>query len=218
VIGDGAIGARDGSFAEAEFNHPQGMALDGDLLYICRHGEPPHPPGRSEVTDGRNAGRHRSAGTPVQPARYRNQRRSQLSVGSARPRWKPLRRHGRTSSALGRRSEDTSGAALRRQRGARITSMVHSNRRHSHSRAASPPTVSRSSLPIARSAQSVLPLSPGGTVTTIVGKGLFDFGDTDGVGDIVRLQHPLGVAYAGWQTLRRGHLQPQDQSPRYPGA
>jgi len=39
VIGDGAIGAKDGSFAEAEFNHPQGVALHkegaGDTLYIC---------------------------------------------------------------------------------------------------------------------------------------------------------------------------------------
>ena len=30
---------------------------------------------------------------------------------------------------------------------------------------------------------------------TIVGQGLFDFGDVDGVGDDVRLQHALGVAY-----------------------
>jgi hypothetical protein len=38
-------------------------------------------------------------------------------------------------------------------------------------------------------------LPPGRTVSTIVGQGLFDFGDIDGVGDKVRLQHPLGVAY-----------------------
>ena len=31
---------------------------------------------------------------------------------------------------------------------------------------------------------------------TIVGTGLFDFGDIDGSGDEVRLQHPLGVVYA----------------------
>lgn len=36
-----------------------------------------------------------------------------------------------------------------------------------------------------------------GEVTTIVGTGLFDFGDRDGVGDAVRLQHPLGVAVHG---------------------
>jgi thiol-disulfide isomerase/thioredoxin len=36
-------------------------------------------------------------------------------------------------------------------------------------------------------------LGPDGRIETIVGTGLFDFGDVDGVGDEVRLQHPLGV-------------------------
>lgn len=34
-----------------------------------------------------------------------------------------------------------------------------------------------------------------GNVKTIVGTGLFDFGDIDGVGNSVRLQHPLAVAF-----------------------
>jgi hypothetical protein len=34
-----------------------------------------------------------------------------------------------------------------------------------------------------------------GTVHTIVGTGLFDFGDTDGIGDAARMQHPQGVAW-----------------------
>ena len=37
-----------------------------------------------------------------------------------------------------------------------------------------------------------------GTVSTVVGEGLFVFGDVDGEGDVVRLQHPLGItAHAG---------------------
>ncbi len=41
-----------------------------------------------------------------------------------------------------------------------------------------------------------LPLAGnGGSVETIVGKGLFVFGDEDGVGGKVRLQHALGVAF-----------------------
>ena len=35
----------------------------------------------------------------------------------------------------------------------------------------------------------------GGQLKTLVGTGLFDFGDQDGVGEGVLLQHPLGVAY-----------------------
>ena len=34
-----------------------------------------------------------------------------------------------------------------------------------------------------------------GNLSTIVGTGLFEFGDVDGTGDEVRLQHPLGVQY-----------------------
>lgn len=34
IIGSGAIGAADGAFAQAQFDHPQGCALLGDTLYI----------------------------------------------------------------------------------------------------------------------------------------------------------------------------------------
>jgi DNA-binding beta-propeller fold protein YncE len=45
------------------------------------------------------------------------------------------------------------------------------------------------------SAVRALPLDGKGEVKTIVGEGLFEFGDVDGVGDKVRLQHALGVVY-----------------------
>lgn len=35
VIGAGTIGKKDGAFAEAQFDHPQGMTLVGEMLYIC---------------------------------------------------------------------------------------------------------------------------------------------------------------------------------------
>lgn len=37
-------------------------------------------------------------------------------------------------------------------------------------------------------------INPDGNVGTIVGTGLFDFGDVDGTGDAVRMQHQQGVA------------------------
>lgn len=40
-----------------------------------------------------------------------------------------------------------------------------------------------------------VPLSGQGEVQTIVGRGLFDFGDRDGAADEARLQHPLGLAF-----------------------
>ena len=36
-------------------------------------------------------------------------------------------------------------------------------------------------------------VSPMGSVNTLVGEGLFTFGDVDGIGDDVRLQHPIGL-------------------------
>jgi DNA-binding beta-propeller fold protein YncE len=44
------------------------------------------------------------------------------------------------------------------------------------------------------SAIRVIDPRPGGRIRTLVGVGLFDFGDRDGTGTGVRLQHPLGVA------------------------
>jgi len=38
-------------------------------------------------------------------------------------------------------------------------------------------------------------LDPRGRVSTIVGVALFEFGDIDGQGEMVRLQHPLGVSH-----------------------
>ncbi len=40
-----------------------------------------------------------------------------------------------------------------------------------------------------------LPLDGKGNVKTLVGLGLFEFGDIDGIGDEVRIQHALGVAW-----------------------
>jgi len=40
---------------------------------------------------------------------------------------------------------------------------------------------------------------PDGQLETIVGIGLFEFGDVDGTGDEVRLQHPLGIDYLDGQ-------------------
>jgi DNA-binding beta-propeller fold protein YncE len=46
------------------------------------------------------------------------------------------------------------------------------------------------------SAVRAIPLK-GGAVTTLIGKGLFEFGDQDGPVETARLQHPLGLAWHG---------------------
>jgi hypothetical protein len=47
------------------------------------------------------------------------------------------------------------------------------------------------------SAVRAVPLDPSRAVQTVVGLGLFQFGDVDGTGDEVRLQHPLGITGVG---------------------
>src|SRR5207249_833674 len=45
------------------------------------------------------------------------------------------------------------------------------------------------------SAVRAVPLDSEGEVSTIVGEGLFEFGDVDGVGSKARLQHALGIVW-----------------------
>lgn len=45
------------------------------------------------------------------------------------------------------------------------------------------------------SAVRKVPMDGQGRVTTLVGTGLFDFGDEDGIGKEAKLQHPIGVQY-----------------------
>ena len=47
------------------------------------------------------------------------------------------------------------------------------------------------------SAVRAVDVDPSGGARTVVGTGLFDFGDADGEGDVVRLQHQQGIALAG---------------------
>ena len=46
------------------------------------------------------------------------------------------------------------------------------------------------------SAVRKLPLDGSGVVQTLVGTGLFDFGDADGPPDVAQLEHPQGITYA----------------------
>ena len=47
------------------------------------------------------------------------------------------------------------------------------------------------------SAVRKLSLDGGGVVTTLVGTGLFDFGDADGLPGVAQLEHPQGITYTG---------------------
>jgi thiol-disulfide isomerase/thioredoxin len=195
VIGDGAIGAKDGQFAEAEFNHPQGMALDGDTLYICdtenhliRKADLKARTVETLVGTGQQAMRFNVPGVGTNVALNSPWdaviHNEMLYIAMAGPHqlWvvNPKTREAKPYAGSGRENH-TNGplleAALAQPSGITTDgkSLYFADSEVSSIRSAS--------------------LSPNGKVGTIVGKGLFDFGDVDGAGDTVRLQHPLGVAY-----------------------
>lgn len=196
VIGDGGIGARDGSFAEAEFNHPQGVALDGDTLYICdtenhliRRADLKARTVETLVGTGEQARRFNESGVGTSVALNSPWDAlvfgGMLYVAMAGPHqlWVVdlKTREARPYAGSGRENH-TDGpldqAALAQPSGVTTDgqSIFFADSEVSSIRAAS--------------------LPPGNVVSTIVGQGLFDFGDVDGAGDTVRLQHPLGVTFA----------------------
>jgi DNA-binding beta-propeller fold protein YncE len=129
VIGSGKAGLTDGDFERTRFNHPQGMAFDGEMLYVA---------------DTLKSNR-------VAPY-----------AGSGQ--------EGRIDGPLG-------AAALAQPSG--IT--TDGERLY----------FADSEVSAVRSAD----LNPLGRVRTLAGGELFTFGDLDGRGLSVRLQHPLGVVH-----------------------
>lgn len=196
VIGAGAIGNRDGSFVGAEFNHPQGLALDGDTLYICdtenhliRQADLQARTVATLVGTGEQAHHFNQPGIGAEVALNSPWDavivNGILFVAMAGPHqiWaiNPQTREAVPFAGSGR-EDHIDGPLL-------------------HAALAQPSgiTTNGSALFFADSEISSIraaSLLPNGQVSTLVGLGLFDYGDVDGVGEAVRLQHPLGVAYA----------------------
>ena len=196
AIGDGEPGFGDGPADEARFNHPQGLALDAASETLFVADEPNHAIRAIDLASGQvttvaGTGEHgydRMGGGPG----------DEMSLSSpwdlALVGQRPLDRHGRHPPALGARSGDRphrrGGRDRRRvdpRRPAPAGDLRPAERVERQSTASSTsPTPSR-----ARFAVSI----PGDDrVRRLVGRGLFDLGDVDGVAGQARLQHPLGVA------------------------
>ncbi len=196
VIGDGSIGAKDGSFAEAEFNHQQGMALDGDSLYIC---DTENHLIRKADLKARTV--ETLAGTGEQARRY-NVVGAGRDVALNSP-WDALVHDGMLYVAMAGPHQlwvvNLKTREAKPYAGSGRENHVDGKLREAALAQPSGITTDGKSLFFADSEISSIraaTLPPGDQVSTIVGQGLFDFGDIDGRGDVVRLQHPLGVVYA----------------------
>jgi thiol-disulfide isomerase/thioredoxin len=196
VAGSGASGHADGDFATATFNHPQGMTLDGHLLYVAdteNHLIRQLDLSAHTVTTiagtGAQAHQFNLSGTGTQVALNSPWDLecigTQLFIAMAGPHqvWVMDLATGHLEPYAGSGRED----------------IVDAPRLQAAMAQPSGITSDMTRLFVADSETSaVRAISPGpeGMVRTIVGEGLFEFGDQDGTGkENVRLQHPLGIDY-----------------------
>ncbi|MBI4551468.1 MAG: redoxin domain-containing protein [Candidatus Latescibacteria bacterium] len=193
IIGSGATGLDDGSFERAAFTHPQGLALDGNRLYIADTEN--HAIRRADLT-ARTV--ERIAGTGEQ-ARQSNVAGHGTSVALNSP-W-DLVVHKKTLYIAMAGPHQVWALDLETHEAAPYAGTGAEALRDGPLRQASLAqpsglTTDGKKLYFADSEVSAIraaDLNPNGRVETIVGADLFEFGDIDGVGEIVRLQHPLGV-------------------------
>lgn len=202
VVGNGAIGAADGSFEEATFDHPQGMALVGNTLYVADTEN--HLIREVDLNEGRVS---TLAGTGHQ-ARVRAVRGLLKEIALNSP-WALAHLDGTLYIAMAGPHQIWSHKLGSETIGVFSGTGREDIRNGTHTDAAyaqpSGLATDGEYLYVADSEGSAIrkvPLASDGTVTTIVGthdlpqgRSLFEFGDRDGTGDGARLQHPLGVAY-----------------------
>jgi DNA-binding beta-propeller fold protein YncE len=195
VIGQGTAALRDGNFDEAEFNKPQGIVVDGQAVY---------------VTDTENHAIRKIdlalrtvttlAGNGTQAQQY-NIPGVGKSVQLNSP-WDLLVHDGTLYIAMAGPHQvwtlDLKTLEAKPYAGSGREDIVDGSLRNAAFAQPSGITTDGLMLYTADSEVSgvrAVPLQGSGRVQTIVGKGLFDFGDVDGVGADVRLQHPIGILY-----------------------
>jgi thiol-disulfide isomerase/thioredoxin len=196
VIGTGEIGMTDGAFDAATFDHPQGMALDGRTLYVAdteNHALRAIDFDKRTVTTiagtGKQASRIDQLGGQGKQTELNSPwdlvlHDGMLYIAMAGPHqlWKMNPKTGGVVPYAGSGRENIIDGPLDQAALAQPSGI----------------TTDGSKLYFADSEVSAIraaDLDPKGNVETIVGEGLFEFGDRDGKAEEVRLQHPLGVVY-----------------------
>jgi thiol-disulfide isomerase/thioredoxin len=195
IAGVGEPGKTDGAFAAARFNDPQGLALKGDLLYVADRRN--H---LIRVLDLKAQTVKTAAGTGAQ-GQDRDLGGPALKVGLNSP-WDLLLLGDRLFIAMAGHhqiwtfdlAKDTVAPyAGSGRENIRDGSLLTSCFAQPSGLATDGKTLWVADSEV--SAVRAVPLNGEGEVKTVVGEGLFEFGDVDGTGDKVRLQHALGLAY-----------------------
>jgi len=195
IAGSGESGYKDGSFATAQFNDPQGMALRGDTLYVADRKN--HLIRAldlkkqivSTVAGTGEQGRDREGDGPARKIALNSpwdlllhDDRLFIAMAGHHQIWLLDLKKNTIAAYAGDGGEDLIDGPLNRSRFAQPSGLTSDGK----------------TLYVADSETSsvrAVPLTGRGSVTTLVGEDLFYFGDQDGTGREVKLQHALGVAY-----------------------
>ncbi|NMC19476.1 MAG: redoxin domain-containing protein [Thermogutta sp.] len=211
VIGSGQAGLKDGSFAEARFSQPQGMAVRGNEVYVAdtqNHAIRRIDLAEQSVTTIAGTGRQLRQTPLIDPKPAKNADLSSpwdlcllddalyVAMAGCHQIWRMDLRDGRIGVYAGNAVEDIVD-------GKRLPPAAY---RMGFASFAQPSGLASDGIRLfvadseGSSIRSV-PLANGEDVRTIVGTAalpyarLFTFGDRDGPREQVLLQHPLGVAY-----------------------
>ena len=195
VIGNGRAGWQDGDYKTARFFRPQGLTLaDANTLYVADTEN--HALRRVDLNTGLVT---TVAGTGEQ-GRYRDFEGYGPAIALNSP-WDVLYHEGMVYMAMAGQHQlwvyDPATEIVRAFTGSGREVLKDGSRLEAGLNQPSGLATDGTVLYVADSEASAIRTAAveNGRVTTIVGMGLFEFGDVDGVGDEVRLQHPLGVAY-----------------------
>jgi thiol-disulfide isomerase/thioredoxin len=202
VIGTGAIGKANGAYDKASFDHPQGMALVDEKLYVAdtenhliREVDLASRNVRTVAGTGKLGYDRRLGGdglkTSINSPWDLVHVNGKLYIAMAGPHqlWVYDLKSKNVRPYAGSGSEDIANGPLDEAALAQPSGIATDEK----------------FLYVVDSEGSAvrrIPLGPHGEVTTVVGtsdlrgRSLFAFGDVDGIGAQARLQHPLGVAYA----------------------
>jgi len=197
VIGSGAAGFADGPFENATFNHPQGTALDGEILYIAdteSHAIRAANLRTRQVTTVLGTGRQ---------ARQSNEAGRGKSVDLNSP-WDLLVHAGKLYIAMAGAHQlwvaDLVTWEARPYAGSGREARIDGPLASAALAQPSGLTTDGKKIYFADSETSSVrwaDLGNPGQVGTLIGEDLFEFGDRDGTRPHARLQHPVGVTFEG---------------------
>jgi DNA-binding beta-propeller fold protein YncE len=178
TIGSGLQGDADGIFTQARFHRPQGLALDGETLYVADTEN-----NQIRAIDFQARAVHTLMGEDLNSPWDLALKMGILIVAMAGTHqiWVIDLLHDRAYPYAGTGEEARRDGAVNEAAFAQPSGLA----------------IEDNTLYVADAEANTIravALPPDNTVTTIAGGDLFEFGDIDGRGDDVRLQHPLGVA------------------------